>query len=224
MSSDPTTIASILLKSCAMPPVSWPTASIFWSWRVCASAAIRLSDLRHQAPIGFLQGVARRDRPGELGAAKPEREPAQQDDCDEDDDPRGHHQLRGPPSRFAPLGEKPVLLRLHRSDPKPDVVHQCLADGEQIPVDDSGAAEAGNDLGEVALALERDPAKPGRRRALPRIVGDRPIERVEIALEPALGIAIGIEERVAPGEQIAALAGLGILKPATICRSPCSRH
>src|SRR5437667_2612611 len=26
-----------LLKSCAMPPVSWPIASIFWAWRSCSS-------------------------------------------------------------------------------------------------------------------------------------------------------------------------------------------
>ncbi len=32
---------SILLKSCAMPPVSWPTASSRWSWRTCSSAAWR---------------------------------------------------------------------------------------------------------------------------------------------------------------------------------------
>ena len=37
----PTTTASMLLKSWAMPPVSWPTASIFWTWRSWASAASR---------------------------------------------------------------------------------------------------------------------------------------------------------------------------------------
>ena len=42
-SMPPTTTASMLLKSCAMPPVSWPTASIFWTWRSCASAAWRSS-------------------------------------------------------------------------------------------------------------------------------------------------------------------------------------
>ena len=30
---------SRLLKSCAMPPVSWPTASIFCAWRSASSAA-----------------------------------------------------------------------------------------------------------------------------------------------------------------------------------------
>ncbi len=29
-------IASKLLKSCARPPVNWPTASIFCDWRNCA--------------------------------------------------------------------------------------------------------------------------------------------------------------------------------------------
>ncbi|GJE45352.1 hypothetical protein AEGHOMDF_4546 [Methylobacterium soli] len=32
--------ANRLLKSCARPPVSWPTASIFWDWRSCSSASI----------------------------------------------------------------------------------------------------------------------------------------------------------------------------------------
>jgi len=31
---------STLLKSCAMPPVSCPMASIFCDWRICSSAAI----------------------------------------------------------------------------------------------------------------------------------------------------------------------------------------
>ena len=28
----------MLLKSCAMPPVSWPVASIFWPWRSAISS------------------------------------------------------------------------------------------------------------------------------------------------------------------------------------------
>ena len=31
----------MLLKSCATPPASWPTASIFWAWRSCSSSARR---------------------------------------------------------------------------------------------------------------------------------------------------------------------------------------
>ena len=37
----PCTTASRLLKSCAMPPVNWPTASIFWAWRSSFSACLR---------------------------------------------------------------------------------------------------------------------------------------------------------------------------------------
>ena len=36
----PVMTVSMLLKSCAMPPVSWPTASIFWDCRLRSSAAI----------------------------------------------------------------------------------------------------------------------------------------------------------------------------------------
>ena len=55
----PTTTASILLKSCAMPPVSWPTASIFWTWRSCASAAMRSLGLGLQRGVGVLQLLRR---------------------------------------------------------------------------------------------------------------------------------------------------------------------
>ena len=33
--------ASRLLKSCAMPPVSWPMASILCDWRSCSSVRSR---------------------------------------------------------------------------------------------------------------------------------------------------------------------------------------
>ena len=40
-SSEPEMPASRLLKSCAKPPVSWPTASIFCDWRKASSVAAR---------------------------------------------------------------------------------------------------------------------------------------------------------------------------------------
>lgn len=42
-SSAPEIPASRLLKSCARPPVSWPTASIFCDWRSCSSACISMA-------------------------------------------------------------------------------------------------------------------------------------------------------------------------------------
>ncbi len=33
-------MVSRLLKSWAMPPVSWPRASIFWAWRMACSAVL----------------------------------------------------------------------------------------------------------------------------------------------------------------------------------------
>ena len=42
----------MLLKSCAMPPVSWPIASIFCAWRSCASSCARSASAR--APRGHL--------------------------------------------------------------------------------------------------------------------------------------------------------------------------
>ena len=40
-SSEPMMPVRRLLKSCAMPPVSWPTASIFCDWRSASSACLR---------------------------------------------------------------------------------------------------------------------------------------------------------------------------------------
>jgi hypothetical protein len=44
-SSPPMIGVSRLLKSWAMPPVSWPTASIFCAWRSASSALSALADL-----------------------------------------------------------------------------------------------------------------------------------------------------------------------------------
>jgi hypothetical protein len=41
MSMPPRMPVSMLLKSCARPPVSWPTASIFWLWRSWSSSCLR---------------------------------------------------------------------------------------------------------------------------------------------------------------------------------------
>ena len=73
-SMPPTTTASMLLKSCAMPPVSWPTASIFWTWRSWASAASRSLGLGLQRLVGLpqlLRALAHRllERLGALGLA-----------------------------------------------------------------------------------------------------------------------------------------------------------
>jgi hypothetical protein len=38
----PVMTVRMLLKSWAMPPVSWPIACIFWNWRTWLSAASRL--------------------------------------------------------------------------------------------------------------------------------------------------------------------------------------
>ena len=73
-SMPPTTTASMLLKSCAMPPVSWPTASIFWTWRSWASAACALGGFGLQRLVRlpqFLGPFAHRllERLGALGLA-----------------------------------------------------------------------------------------------------------------------------------------------------------
>ena len=42
VSALPTTTVRRLLKSCASPPESWPTASIFWACASCSSVRLRL--------------------------------------------------------------------------------------------------------------------------------------------------------------------------------------
>ena len=46
-----------LLKSCATPPVSLPTASIFCAWSSCASACGALGDGRRDALLEQLVGL-----------------------------------------------------------------------------------------------------------------------------------------------------------------------
>ena len=45
----------MLLKSCAMPPVSWPTASIFCDWRSCSATARRACSARLRS-VTFSEG------------------------------------------------------------------------------------------------------------------------------------------------------------------------
>src|SRR4028119_2232402 len=53
--------AKRLLKSCASPPVSWPTASIFWDWRGRASGRGGGAERRGRSVVG-----ARAEPPREL--------------------------------------------------------------------------------------------------------------------------------------------------------------
>ena len=53
----PSTTVSRLLKSCATPPVSWPTASIRCAWRSAASARSRSRHLLQAAGVGVFGDV-----------------------------------------------------------------------------------------------------------------------------------------------------------------------
>ena len=134
-SMPPTTTASILLKSWAMPPVSWPTASIFWTWRSCASAASRSSasafsawlashsswvrsapPARALGALGLALGLAAR---GEMLAKRLDRDDAEEDraEADQDREPAQIIGEAGPPRptrlRSAPCagGERCARLR-----------------------------------------------------------------------------------------------------------------
>ena len=56
----PAMACSMLLKSCAMPPVSWPTASIFCDWRSC---------LGPSRPAPLVQGIHVDEVGGPVGDA-----------------------------------------------------------------------------------------------------------------------------------------------------------
>ena len=56
----PVITVSMLLKSCAMPPVSWPTASIFWAWINCSSASALLGDVPHEVVDDIAVAAAKR--------------------------------------------------------------------------------------------------------------------------------------------------------------------
>ena len=57
MSSPPSMMVSRLLKSCATPPVSWPTASIFCACRSGSSALLARFVLGFQLPRALLDGL-----------------------------------------------------------------------------------------------------------------------------------------------------------------------
>ena len=67
---------SRLLKSCAMPPASWPIASIFCAWRSCSSSARRsvMSRAISEMPAVLARGVGdHRHRRPRLGFSVPLR-------------------------------------------------------------------------------------------------------------------------------------------------------
>ena len=61
----PRITVSMLLKSCAMPPVSWPTASIFWACRMRSSATI-LSVRSRMKPLNTKPSRRRQHGGGKL--------------------------------------------------------------------------------------------------------------------------------------------------------------
>ena len=85
MSAEPWMTVSRLLKSCAMPPVSWPSACILCAWRSCSSALPRSLDLDLQLGIGVGERVGALL---ELAVGAPERPLG---DAEHDDD-QGRHQ------------------------------------------------------------------------------------------------------------------------------------
>ena len=54
----------MLLKSWAMPPVSWPIASIFWAWRSCCSSLHALGHVAADEEV-LLVGLRPHAAPGE---------------------------------------------------------------------------------------------------------------------------------------------------------------
>ena len=76
----PITIASILLKSCAMPPVSWPTASIFCACRNWSERRSRSWASRDKIDIGCRQSVSCGKQRRDLPLIDPKTQNAKADD------------------------------------------------------------------------------------------------------------------------------------------------
>ena len=62
-SSEPMMVVSRLLKSCAMPPVSWPTASIFCAWCSRSSAACSAAAVSRASVTSVIAAITRSRRP-----------------------------------------------------------------------------------------------------------------------------------------------------------------
>ena len=106
--------------------------------------------------------------------------------------------------------QQPVLLRLHRAAQPPDLVHHRPPAQEMLGLQRLAAPESRRARPPAAFARRRHGAEPLGGGALARIVLDQPAQPGEIAGEMADRFPIGLEEFGAPGEQIAALAGLGV--------------
>ena len=61
----PVMTVRMLLKSCATPPVSWPTASIFCDWRSCASAGDLVGQVADEC-VEHVAAQAAQRRDGDL--------------------------------------------------------------------------------------------------------------------------------------------------------------
>ena len=120
-------MASMLLKSWAMPPVSCPTASIFCICRICASAASRDCDLLLQAGIGLRQLRVGRNQIFEPPAGVGDAEYRHGEHCDQRQDRSHPHAVVRRLGIGQSLLQHRVLVATDIGDDRADAVHGDLA-------------------------------------------------------------------------------------------------
>ncbi len=206
----PMMIVRRLLKSCAMPPVSCPTASIFCAWRSVASAALAALGLGLELAGALAQALQI-----EIGRAREQRAKAdrrREADEHEHDEP-GAQRLA---DRLAALEETELFGGID-IDPGPDVVHQGLA---AVRADHRRRLSVPAGLRERhGLLRDREPLlddrlQGGEARQLLRVVGGEGAQVLERHRHRFEAGVIRFEIDVFAGQEVAALAGLGVQKVA----------
>jgi len=194
----------MLLKSWAMPPVSWPTASIFWTWRSWASAASR-SGLGLERLIGlpqFLCALAHRllEHFGSLGlifdlahgggilAERLDGNDAEENGADPDQDSEPAQvigQLVGLGGEDLALLDAARLRLALRADDLLELVVERLARpglGRSVEIADAGVALLGQSGPSSECEFIAVPfVKPLRFEHPPELVGIVALQRLQLA-------------------------------------------
>ena len=119
--------ASMLLKSCAMPPVSWPTASIFCIWRICDFGRLARRDLVAQRLVRRRQAFMRRDHVAQPPPCVEEAVDGHGEDAEQGDYRRPAQPVVGALGGRETLLQIGILLAAHFADDGADAVHGDLA-------------------------------------------------------------------------------------------------
>ena len=206
----------MLLKSCAMPPVSWPIASIFCICRTCASAASRLSASSVRRRLASASASRAASASASRRRLLREWRAAAAAMTSRALTPSAIAAQRACWLAFAvAAGEQPVLLRLHllhdvaEAGPSPPCRAGNFRAGSERRANNSDRRRAGS-----ASAPTRQRAQPiaPARSGAGLSVTSRAQPGEVAAAGRASASSIGLKEVAATGQQEAAAARFGFLK------------